>query len=125
MSEGTSRRAWRAALGLAVIAVGLVACGDDGDKAPSAKEVFCAAMTKIDEPFAEAGQYASRDQKVEAAKKVAGFLDPTANVAPPDIVDAAKTKFDAIRAASGGNPSSLIDSATLDATQKIKDYCPA
>ena len=125
MSEGTGRRVTGVALGLAAVAVGLIACGDDGDKAPSAKEVFCAAMTKIDEPFAEAGQYASRDQKIEAAKKVAGFLDATANVAPPDIADAAKTKFDAIRAASEGNTSPLIDSATLTAIQRIKDYCPA
>jgi hypothetical protein len=132
MSQGERRRARRVVLGLAAVAVGLVACGDDGGEkgeasagAFASKEAYCAAMAKVDAPFTEAGQYASREQKVEAAKKVVDLLDATAKAAPPDIAAAAKTKLDAIRTTAGGDPSALIDSETLDATQKIKDYCPA
>jgi hypothetical protein len=114
----------------AAIAVGLAGCGDDKGKsepfaAAPTKAAFCAAMAKVDAPFTEAGQYASREQKVEAAKKVVALLDMAAKVAPPDIAAAAKTKLDAIRTTADGEPSKLIDSATLDATQKLKDYCPA
>ena len=126
------------AMALAAVAA-LVACGDGDDKskAPAAaevetpttpapsKEAFCSAMANVDAPFNEAGQYASREQKVEAARQVVDLLDDTAKVAPPDIADPAKTKLDAIRTTAEGEPSALIDSATLDATEKIKAYCPA
>lgn len=119
------------ALGLALFALGCGGCGRDNKNEPDAyaaagptKAAFCAAMAKVDAPFAEAGQYASRDQKVDAAKKVVDILNDTAKAAPPDIRDAANTKLEAIRSAAGGEPSRLIDSKTLDATQKIRDYCP-
>ncbi|MEW6476841.1 MAG: hypothetical protein AB1679_31680 [Actinomycetota bacterium] len=130
-------------MALTVAALGLSACGDDGGsngEAPAGaspstgpvgertigpKDLFCNVIAQIDAPFTEAGQYASREQKVEAAKKVADLLDGAAKVAPPDIAAAAKAKLDAIRTAAGGEPSALIDSEALDATQKIKDYCPA
>ena len=82
-------------------------------------------MAKVDAPFVEAGQYASREQKVEAAKKVVDLLNETAQTAPSDIQDAANTTLAAIRTTAEGEPSKLIDSATLDATAKIKAYCPA
>jgi hypothetical protein len=132
------------ALALAIAAAGFAGCGDDsgGDdeaqktgktESPSdayatagpTKEGFCSAMALVDAPFVEAGQYASREQKIEAAQKVVDLLDDTAKAAPPDIADAAKVKLDAIRTAADGNPSTLIDSATLEATEKIKAYCPA
>ena len=122
---------WLAGL-LIVAAGGMVACkdDDDGDRgayaaAAPTKKAFCAAMAKLDAPFVEAGQYASREQKIEAAKKVVGLLNDTAKAAPPEIQAAANTKLEAIRTTADGEPSKLIDSATLDATQKIKDYCPA
>lgn len=118
--------------GLLIVSAGaLVGCkDDDGDRgayatAAPTRETFCAAMAKVDAPFVEAGQYASREQKVEAAKKVTDLLNDTAKAAPPDIQAAANTKIAAIRATAEGEPSKLIDSATLDATQKIKDYCPS
>jgi hypothetical protein len=118
---------------LVVLAGGLAACKDEDDKnqpgtyaAPTpTKEAFCAAMAKVDAPFVEAGQYASREQKVEAAKKVVDLLNDTAKTAPADIEEAANTKLAAIRTTAEGEPSKLIDSATLDATAKIKNYCPA
>ena len=118
---------------LIVLGAGLGACKDEDDKnqpgtyaAPTpTKAAFCAAMAKVDAPFAEAGQYASREQKVEAAKKVVDFLNDAAKTAPADILDAANTKLAAIRTTAEGEPSKLIDSATLDATAKIKAYCPA
>jgi hypothetical protein len=118
---------------LVVLAGGLAACKDEDDKnqpgtyaAPTpTKEAFCAAMAKVDAPFAEAGQYASREQKVEAAKKVVDLLNDTAKTAPADIQEAANTKLAAIRTPAEGEPSKLLDSATLDATAKIKNYCPA
>lgn len=121
------------ALLLIVLAGGLAACTDEDDEnqpgtyaAPTpTREAFCAAMAKVDAPFVEAGQYASREQKVEAAKKVVDLLNDTARTAPADILDAANTKLAAIRTTAEGEPSKLLDSATLDATAKIKDYCPA
>src|SRR5688500_1662720 len=118
---------------LLVLAGALGACKDEDDEnqpgtyaAPTpTKEAFCAAMAKVDAPFAEAGQYASREQKVDAAKKVVDLLNDTAKTAPADIADAANTKLAAIRTTAEGEPSKLIDSATLDATAKIKAYCPA
>ena len=118
---------------LVVLAGGLTACKDEDDKnqpgtyaAPTpTKEAFCAAMAKVDAPFVEAGQYASREQKVEAAKKVVDLLNDTAKTAPADIQEAANTKLAAIRSTAEGEPSKLIDSATLDATEKLKNYCPA
>jgi hypothetical protein len=121
---------WLAGL-LIVAAGGLVACKEDKEDrgayatAAPTKEAFCAAMAKVDAPFVEAGQYASREQKVEAAKKVVDLLNDTAKAAPPAIQAAANTKLEAIRTTADGEPSKLIDSATLDANQKIKDYCPA
>jgi hypothetical protein len=120
------------ALGLTVTALALSACGEDGGAekrlesagAALTKQAFCTALAKIEAPFADAGQYASREQKVEAAKKATTLLDATAKIAPPEIADAAKTRFDAIRTTAEGEPSKLIDSATLDATQKLQDYCP-
>lgn len=121
------------ALLLVVLAMGPSACKDEDDEqqpgtyaAPTpTREAFCAAMAKVDAPFVEAGQYASREQKVEAAKKVVDLLNDTAKTAPADIQDAANTKLAAIRTTAEGEPSKLIDSATLDATAKIKAYCPA
>jgi hypothetical protein len=118
---------------LLVLAGALGACKDEDDEnqpgtyaAPTpTKEAFCAAMAKVDAPFTEAGQYASREQKVDAAKKVVDLLNDTAKTAPADIADAANTKLAAIRTTAEGEPSKLIDSATLDATAKIKAYCPA
>lgn len=118
---------------LVVLAGGLAACKDEDDKnqpgtyaAPTpTKEAFCAAMAKVDAPFVEAGQYASREQKIEAAKKVVDLLNDTAKTAPADIQEAANIKLAAIRTTAEGEPSKLIDSATLDATAKIKAYCPA
>jgi len=117
---------------LLALAGALGACKDEDDEnqpgtyaAPTpTKEAFCAAMAKVDAPFAEAGQYASREQKVDAAKKVVDLLNDTAQTAPADIADAANTKLAAIRTTAEGEPSKLIDSATLDATAKIKAYCP-
>ncbi len=111
------------------IAAGLTGCGDDKKSeslasAPT-KAAFCAAMAKVEAPFAEAGQYASREQKIEAAKKVSALLDAAAKIAPSDIAEAAKIRLDAIRTTAEGEPSKLIDSATLDATEKLKAYCPA
>jgi hypothetical protein len=132
MTRGKRRRAQLLVLGLTAAALGLIACSEDeGEKSKAStsiypsKEAFCAGMVAADAPFTEAGQYASREQKVEAAKKVVDLLDGIAKAAPPEIADAAKTKLDAIRTTAGGEPSALIDSETLDATQKIKDYCPA
>ena len=131
MRRAKRRRAQWLVLGLAAAAVSLTACSEDKGKSEAStsiypsKEAFCAGMVAADAPFTEAGQYASREQKVEAATKVVGLLDGIAKAAPPDIADAAKTKLEAIRTAAAGEPSKLIDSATLDATQKIKEYCPA
>ena len=132
MSDMHRRRPYAVALGLAIVmATGLGACRDGREKpeayvtAAPTKEAFCTAMAGVEAPFAEAGQYASREQKVEAAKTVVDQLNDTAKAAPPDIADAAKTKLEAIRSAADGEPSHLIDSPTLDAAQKIKDYCPA
>jgi hypothetical protein len=118
-------------LGLAIVVLGSAGCGSDTKKEPDAyatagptRAAFCAAMAKVDAPFVEAGQYASREQKVDAAKKVVDILNDTAKAAPPEIADAANTKLAAIRSAAGGEPSSLIDSKALDATQKVKEYCP-
>jgi hypothetical protein len=119
------------ALGLTVVCAGLAGCDRDEDDrgayttAAPTKEEFCAAMAKVDAPFTEAGQYATREQKVEAAKKVTDLLNDAAKAAPPDIADAANTKLAAIRTTAEGEPSKLLDSATLDATAKIKAYCPA
>jgi hypothetical protein len=121
------------ALLLVLMAGTLIACKDEDDEqqpgtyaAPTpTREAFCAAMAKVDAPFTEAGQYASREQKVEAAKKVVDLLNDTAKTAPADIADAANTKLAAIRTTAEGEPSKLLDSATLDATAKIKAYCPA
>ena len=118
---------------LVVLSGGLAACKDEDDKnqpgtyaAPTpTKEAFCSAMAKVDAPFVEAGQYASREQKVEAAKKVVDLLNDTAKTAPADIQEAANIKLAAIRTTAEGEPSKLIDSATLDATAKVKNYCPA
>jgi len=129
-------RKWRSAvLGLAVVAIlGVAGCGGSGSdkKDPDAyaaagptKTNFCAAMARVDAPFTEAGQYASREQKVDAAKKVVDILNDTAKAAPPDIQEAANTKLEAIRSAAGGEPGHLIDSKTLDAVQKVKEYCAA
>lgn len=119
---------------LAAAAFGVGACGDEGDNetdpgayasAGPTKAVFCAAMAKVDAPFDEAGQYASREQKTEAAKKVVDLLNDTSKAAPTDIQDAANAKLTAIRAAADGDTAKLIDNETLDATEKIKNYCAA
>jgi hypothetical protein len=115
------------------LAAGLAGCGNDkvsesrSESVTSAvpKVAFCAALAKIEEPLGEAGQYATREQKIEAAKKVTSLLDVAAKIAPSDIADAAKTRLDAIRATAEGEPSKLIDSPTLEATEKLKAYCPA
>lgn len=135
-------------MALMAAAVGLGACDDDGgtkredssggspttgrsstgqigERTITAKELFCEVMAQIDTPFTEAGQYASREQKIEAAKKIIDLLGGATRLAPSDIADAARTKLEAIRTAAGGEPSALIDSKTLDAAQKLNDYCPA
>lgn len=122
------------AVGLTVTALGLGACGDDEQAASDRSEsvtsavpraAFCAALAEIEAPLAEAGQYATREQKIEAAKRVTDLLDTAAKIAPSDIADAARTRLDAIRATADGEPSKLIDSETLDATEKLETYCPA
>jgi hypothetical protein len=114
------------------LAAGFAGCGDDKESASRSETVtsavpkaaFCAALAKIEAPLAEAGQYATREQKIEAAKTVASRLDVAAKIAPSDIADAAKTRLDSIRATAEGEPSKLIDSPTLEATEKLKTYCP-
>ena len=122
-----------AALTLAA-ALGLAGCGDEGDNStdPDAyavgaptKAAFCASIAKVEAPFLEAGENASRDQKVEAAQKVTDLLNDTSKAAPTDIQDAANARLEAIRAAADGDPSKLVDDTTLDAARKIKDYCAA
>ena len=134
MTRTTTRAPRLLALGLAAAAILLAGCGDEGDNAtdPQAyatatptKAIFCAAMARVDAPFLEAGQYASREQKVEAAKKVTEFLNDTSKAAPTDIQDAANAKLEAIRSAADGDTSKLLDNSTLDATEKIKNYCAA
>jgi hypothetical protein len=115
---------------LAAVAAALAGCSEAKEKAQDlaatpTKAAFCAAMARIDAPFTEAGQYASREQKVEAAKQVQALLDATAKLAPPDIAAAARTKLEAIRTTAEGESSKLIDSGTLEATQQLKDYCGA
>lgn len=120
-----------AAAALTVAILGAGACRDKTDDrgayatAAPTRETFCTALAKVNAPFNEAGQYASREQKVEAAKKVVELLNDTAKAAPDEIADAANVKLEAIRATAEGDPSKLIDSATLDATTKLEAYCPA
>ena len=134
MTAITTRPVRLVALAVTAAALGLGACGDEGDDsadraaypvgAPT-KAGFCAAMAKVDAPFLEAGQSASRDDNVEAAKKVTDLLNDTSKAAPSDIQDAANTRLEAIRAAADGDPSELLDEKTVDATREIKEYCAA
>ena len=81
-------------------------------------------MAKIDAPSSRRS-VALPGQKVEPAQEGRRPPQRHGQSRPAAIQAAANTKIEAIRVTADGEPSKLIDSATLDAIQKIKDYCPA
>ena len=132
----------RLALAVAVALGGMgVACGgdDDDDDTAAAEtaetdtaepgsgstEALCAVEAKIDTPFDEAGQYASREQKQAAAQAVVdgGFLDEATAAAPAGLAAAVETRVAAIRSAAGGMTEALISTEAIDAAQVIDDAC--
>ncbi|MGH8999922.1 MAG: hypothetical protein ACRDY7_11095 [Acidimicrobiia bacterium] len=125
----------RAARWLALLVVagagGIAGCGGDDDEAgaegDSPKEAFCAVEARIDEAFAQAGQYASREQKAAAAKTAvdAGLLEEATDTAPEDIGEAVTTRTDAVRQAADGMTEALISEEALAADETINEVCGA
>jgi hypothetical protein len=137
----------------AVVALGALglACGDDDDGGDAAAETvesetvdtdaggpseetpasggsteaLCAAVAKIDAPFDEAGQYASREQKQAAALAVVdgGSLDEAAAAAPAELARAVETRGAAIRSAAEGMTEALISTEAIEAADAIAGAC--
>lgn len=126
-------------LALAVaLALGVsgAACGDDddgGDAAVAAgsgggsTEALCAVEERIDGPFDEAGQYATREQKQAAAQAVvdAGVLEDAQAAAPELLAGAVDIRVAAVRSAAEGMTEALISTEAIEATEQIDTACAA